>query len=74
MQQIVLINDAFPSGKLLLQLLKEFKSGKKGNVVSFPTIDEIEEMEDDMLAKIMDESFEKKYVDTDKFLKRLKSK
>ena len=44
MQQLVFINDAMPSGRLLLNLLKEFKSRKKqDNVVTFLTVDELEE-------------------------------
>ncbi len=75
MQHIVSINDALPSGKLLLNLLKEFKSRKKqDNVVTFLNPDELEEMEDSTLAKLMDEGRTGEYVDTDNFLKKLKSK
>ena len=45
MQQIVFINDAIPSGKLLINLLKEFKSGnKQKSVVTFLTDEELEEI------------------------------
>jgi hypothetical protein len=75
MQQIVFINDALPSGKLLLNLLKEFKSRKKQeNVVTFLTAEELEEMEDATLATLIDEGRTGAYVDTAKFLKKLKSK
>ena len=33
MQQVVFINDELPSGKLLINLLKEFKSRKKQDKV-----------------------------------------
>ena len=75
MQQIVFINDAIPSGKLLLNLLKEFKSHKKQDkVVTFLTAEELEEKEDETLAKLIDEGRTSEYIDTDKFLKKLKSK
>ena len=75
MQQLVFINDAMPSGRLLLNLLKEFKSRKKqDNVVTFLTANELEEKEDEILAKMIDEGRTGEYIDTDKFLKKLKSK
>jgi hypothetical protein len=75
MQQIVFINDEIPSGKLLINLLKEFKSHKKQDkVVTFLTADELEEMEDETLGKMMQEARTGEYVDKDKFLKKLKRK
>jgi hypothetical protein len=75
MQQIVFIEDSIPSGKLLINLLKEFKSRKKqGKVVTFLTEEELEEMEDKTLGKMIDEGRTGDFVDTDKFLKKLKRK
>ena len=75
MQQIVFINDEIPSGKLLINLLKEFKSNKKHDkVVTFLTSDELEEKEDETLGKLIDEGRTGEHIDTDKFLKKLKRK
>ena len=73
MQQIVLIDDAIPSGKLLLNLLKEFKTRKKhGRVVTFYTQDELEEKEDEILNKMITEGNTGEYTDTEQFLKKIK--
>ncbi len=75
MQQIVFINDEIPSGRLLINLLKEFKSRKKQDkVVTFLTAEELEEKEDEALGKMIDEGRTGKYIDTEKFLKKLKGK
>jgi len=75
MQQIVFINDEIPSGRLLINLLKEFKSRKKQDkVVTFLTAEELEEKEDETLGKMIDEGRTGEYIDTDKFLKKLKGK
>ena len=75
MQQIVFINDAIPSGKLLINLLKEFESLKKrSKVVRFFTETEMEEREDEIFGKMIEEGRTGEYIDTDKFLKKLKRK
>ncbi|MBW6484513.1 MAG: hypothetical protein K0B10_15845 [Vicingaceae bacterium] len=71
MQQLVLINDAFPSGKLLLQLLKEFKSRKKDGAISFLTEDVLEEKEDKVLLKLMNDAQKSGKAETKTVLKKL---
>ena len=82
MQQIVSINDTIPSGKLLINLLKEFvRKGsfgespvKENKVVTFFTSDEMEEMEDKFFGKMIEEGRTGKHIHTERFLKKLKSK
>lgn len=72
MQQIVFINDSIPSGKLLINLLKEFESLKKRDkVVRFFTKTEIEEMEDEIFLKMMEVDKKSGKTDTKRVLKKL---
>ena len=72
MQQVVFINDSMPRGKLLITLLKEFESnGKRGKVVRFLTETELEDIEDDILLKMMEDDRKSGKTGTKRVLKKL---
>jgi len=72
MQQVVFINDSMPRGKLLITLLKEFESnGKRGKAVRFLTETELEDIEDDILLKMMEDDRKSGKTDTKRVLKKL---
>ena len=72
MQQIVFINDSMPMGKLLINLLKELESlKKKDKVVKFFTETEIEEMEDEIFLKMMENDKKSGKTDMKRVFKKL---
>ena len=68
MERIVSINDSTSKGKMLLSLLKEFIGSKS---VTFLTEEELEEKEDKVLLKMMEDGRKSGKADTKKVLKKL---
>ena len=71
MTQIVAINDNTNQGKLLIELLRTLK---KSSSILFLSEAELEKMEDKVFGKMIEEGSTGEFVDTDKFLKKLKRK
>lgn len=71
MQFIVSIDSRTSTGKMLIHLLSEFRKRK---TVQFLTENELEELEDHALGQLIEKGKTGRYVDVDKFLKKLKGK
>ena len=72
MQQIVLINDSMHMGKLLINLLKEVESLKKRDkIVRFFTETEMEDMEDEIFLKMMEDDRKSGKTDMKRVFKKL---